>query len=968
MEFAIIGGLALLGYIYKESGNQHADVEIDPEEDRISGSNDGPNGNSLMGWTRRQGSTLRETFRDDDVPLLMTDDSLATKFYTQRTVTTFSDDYKQGKLDLYTGNSQSMFTKPQRSEKEALFKPIESATLISFSGKPTTAASTDTERYWVNPNASFTQPTGASTVRDLPMGYAAHVLPKNPSARQPKVLPHPLNGHAMVPFSTGPDEGGSNTDAIRQKKEMSAPFAAPPSLASGASHTTTDATHTRNKNVPEPQEYYGAASSASQGEVQRARPTGHTKATSSCDDTNGYFGIQHVPRNSNNQARMHANEVSSSRVAGTHAEFLPQAIAKGGPSRQSGMPCDVRRAGDVSTLDRVSGDILIQPSKSTNNIRPDANASRPVNTNHASSRVAKSSSSYAQQEKLMPTRVMFNPGTNRDAFQVMGASEPLRHSRKSATQANTTDMAYYSAKFGHGGMMNAAWDPEPESGAARRGAMGHEIGTQGQGNARPEEMTLYSAKFGHGGLVDNLDTSYATGSRERTAAPSTLQHVFAPSTQRTVASSDYRLYAPDASVEPATRAYSSTQQTEPALGQARALHMGEYRLGGPNLVNQKSSLLDHVQDVASAQKKLMELMPDNRPLVITLPNRDGPMVDDRRASRQNMHVDFTQGDKQPLAMTESFIGVNLGSKPPVQQANLHVSEKRGQVPEVKVLSDPSLLGINVLSGTAAQTARNVLSVSKRDSGRPDAPSSLGGNSIIPASTSHSSTMGPQRAEQEMPQMTVVGRIQGAPGDLAGVSSEETRFRQHTNNVQDPRGMKVQAPQFTIQPSEDLPRTKISNAAHNVFADGIITNSRFTTGSHINSEMTKVPDKDSQSQLPYGHAHTSLTNAPIVTDDIVNNTRIPDKPLASSTPGPQVNNHAAGPSALAPPPIVVETYKTSHDTSVVGSHSAYYNPMAPPALPFKLTRGKKIEEIAVAVHDADPSEHPLQTASSKLANH
>lgn len=925
MEFAILGGLALLGYIYKENWNQHADVEVQEGEGVDFGIvQDGfltPKQRlESNGWTPRQGrSSIREPFKDDDVPLLMSDDSLATKFYTQRTVTTFSDDYKQSKLDLYTGNSQSMFNKPQRSEKEALFKPVESATLISFSGKPTTTSSPDTERYWVNPNADFTQPAGIKPTRDLPMGYASQVRPNNPSSRQPKILPHPLNGHAMVPFSAGPEDSGAQSDSNRLKKELSSPFAAPASLATGASQMMTEFTPTRDRSTPDPHEYYGAASSAGQGEAHTTRPSMQTtKAQANCGALPNYFGNKHLSVYSGDTQRaVHSNEVSSSRLVRVGAEFLPQSIAKGSPAlsvNQRG-----KTPGSTSLSKRETNPVL-RDGYLMSALHPDAQALLSAKQPVATSRATKNATPPdGDKEDLMPTRVLINPAA--------------------------------SDRVNKGGLHAiAVRDVPPES------------------SMEPVEMTMYSARFGHGGIANiSEETSKATIRRERipSAVSSTLEHVFSSSTQRIMSAADYRMQGQDSPAERDKSRVTSAAHPE-TMGQARALEPADYRMGEPSFVHRKSNLTEHIQEMSSTQKKLLDLMPDNRSMVITLPTRDAPQFEDGQVSRQNKHVDFAA--HKPPAMAETFIGVNLGSKPPMQQDVVSDAGKRSRLPETIGASSYWASGVNSLSNIAAQMSRSTTSESRRDKGRPDAPTKLGGNSIIPASVTYTSTAGPQRAEQAMPQSNLVGRIQGAPGHLAdSIGAEETRFRQEISTVAEPRGMKVQAPQSCVKPPEDLPRTKVSNITNDAFPTGILANGHFIKGGHIDSEITKVPDKDSRSQLPYGHAHTSLTTASIVTEDIVNNTRVPDKPLASSTPGPQVNNHAAVPSAGTPPPTVVETYKTSHETSSVGSHSTYYNPLAPPSLPFKLTREKKIEEIASAFHDMDPTDHPLQNVPGTSAS-
>lgn len=216
MELAIIGGIAFLGYMYKESKVR----TVDCESSEVINNDNTPddldydildNKNITVKSDRPKGI---ERFTDEDIPASVHPDSIARKFYTERSILNYSEDYKQTKLDLYTGNAGSVYAKPAKKETGAIFKPIESASLITQSGRPASSLGyLDDSRYWVRENLDFNSPTKDKVI-DLPLSYAEiEIKQPNTSTKRPAELPHPMTGRSVVPKPADKGNLGISTNS-----------------------------------------------------------------------------------------------------------------------------------------------------------------------------------------------------------------------------------------------------------------------------------------------------------------------------------------------------------------------------------------------------------------------------------------------------------------------------------------------------------------------------------------------------------------------------------------------------------------------------------------------------------------------------------------------------------------------------------------------------------------------------------
>lgn len=222
MELLLLSGLAAMGYFMYEmkqpQNNNKKQLNRMPTYSRSSDSEPSTFSDERhIPYFSHDEKSFNNDITVDEGPM-SANSSIDKPFYIGRSVNTYTNDYKQTKLDIFTGNSSSIFSKPSKNAVEPLFKPIENATILTSDGKPRTDIGVERgQRFWVNKNANYvTLPV--EQISDAPISYAETDLNiKNPSQKQASTLPHPDTGKAIVAHNSGIDMMGDNTKAVQKK-------------------------------------------------------------------------------------------------------------------------------------------------------------------------------------------------------------------------------------------------------------------------------------------------------------------------------------------------------------------------------------------------------------------------------------------------------------------------------------------------------------------------------------------------------------------------------------------------------------------------------------------------------------------------------------------------------------------------------------------------------------------------------
>lgn len=219
MELLVLGGLAALGYYLNDKQNGSRQYAVDSKF-----------------TSPKEGKPIMEAYNDElksitstaaSFPeisevesLYQTESSKKEEQYTERTngrthassmfvagrsVNTFSDAYKQNKLDVFTGNSSSLFNKPQKKEATPIFDPKENATMLTSDGRPLVLNNGDQQsRFWVSQSSPFQEPK-MQKVTDVPLTYQDIRMKYKPvlaSTKEESKIPPPMTGMASVPKGT----------------------------------------------------------------------------------------------------------------------------------------------------------------------------------------------------------------------------------------------------------------------------------------------------------------------------------------------------------------------------------------------------------------------------------------------------------------------------------------------------------------------------------------------------------------------------------------------------------------------------------------------------------------------------------------------------------------------------------------------------------------------------------------------
>jgi hypothetical protein len=887
MEFAILGGLALLGYYYKSKENQvSGPIQDSSDNDNIIESVSGQQmdeGQSIYDFLDEK-IAPPETFQDSDIPLYVDPDSIASKFYEERSVNTFPEEYKQSKLDLFTGNSMSAFNKPFKKEARTLFQPEESATPIGFSGRPVTSSMSEYDRYWVNKNADYAVPGGPKVV-DLPIETSqVRVIPPNTSTKHPSPLPHPLTGKSMVQIPRDTSSAGIEISAAKN-----APYSMPMNVVAPnlvAPMTTEGNAITKPSTKPNhEQNRFGVVSQAGFGEAEASRPHSGL-STVYKKDMGSVRTLQGGPAKGPNNSQLNQGGDGFTKQSTDNARAY--SLGPGAQTTAGEVTASMR--GDVTRTDMSNRDNFV--GNENRNAAPGV----PLHTRESHAAPGHSSVESLTNFRDPVDHALFTRGGMPEHHPTStGEKHIFGSGRKETERQNSFYDATFAANLGHGGIST---NIIPVSSSSLSSVNEKSNGL----NNEPPVMQRTLQPKDSDPMRSNV---YVRGRTKGEIPVHNLPYNNANMAQRSLNSGDYRLY----DVVHDKHQGRKEMQIDPREGRTLVVSLPDRPpTESASLTPKKLERTNTVNNTAGGisrqdfNLRLGMMPPDHSGMMTTTMNLNDQRSTLNREANKNEDIYFTGSIKAPSTMP-------MMSIPSVDGAVTRAVNN-------KITQDWQGHGSNSTMGFIKWPEEATPQKSS-------AESTYVGNMKIIAPTDDGND---DAARQQINTRQTIEQFTVATShDNFNMNAGATFHASEINPHEPPR------PKMGLS---EAPFRKVTEM-HPETLKGNITN-------NDSPKITRVPDKESNVSF-YGPPTAAFTHLPMDKSSITE-VRVPMRPLAGSVAGPQVNNHVLAKQSkdtyIRPK---VQTLRSTYDVSMLGQHGAfrYLSDKERPIENSELTKGKKM---------------------------